>query len=231
MNLLTVRNDNYKQLSDHQLSVCLHTCVSSAEQLRCDTSWRVWDLGKGTWWRVLHLTQLPWEIPSWEGVCLHHRRWGFHPSVFSFSLLASVLTTSVPPSPCLDLSPSSSLSPTVHRLILRWQVLNRAILGVQVRPHRGPRRALWFLASHRSLLWAGKPRVRPFQWEVPVHQVCGWRWTGGHRFLCPVQLHARWVITKQSDWGGWHFLNMASFVEVDQTTYHKWTVIVAAATV
>lgn len=98
----------------------------------------------------------------------------------------SVFTSSVSLSPRLDLFPSSSLSQTVHRLILRWQVLNRAILGVQVRPHRGPRRALWFLASHRSLLWAGKPRICPLQWEVPVHQVCGWWWTGGHWFLCPV---------------------------------------------
>lgn len=98
----------------------------------------------------------------------------------------SVFTSSVSLSPRLDLFPSSSLSQTVHRLILRWQVLSRAILGVQVRPHRGPRRALWFLASHRSLLWAGKPRICPLQWEVPVHQVCGWWWTGGHWFLCPV---------------------------------------------
>lgn len=177
------RNDSYKQLYDHHLFVCLHTCVSSAEQLRCDTSWRVWDLGKGIWWRVLHLTQLPWEIPSREGVCLHYRRWA---SILLSLASHSVFTSSVSLSPCLDLFPSSSLSQTVHRLILRWQVLNRAILGVQVRPHRGPRRALWFLASHRSLLWAGKPRICPLQWEVPVHQVCGWWWTGGHWFLCPV---------------------------------------------
>lgn len=47
---------------------------SSKEQLRSDTSWPVWDLGKTTWWRVLYLPQLSWEIPPWERVCLHHRR-------------------------------------------------------------------------------------------------------------------------------------------------------------
>lgn len=81
---------------------------------------------------------------------------------------------------------SSSRSPAVHRLILWGQVLNRALLGLQVWPHRGTRWTLWVLDPDWSLLWAGKPSICALQWEVLVHQVCGWRGTGGHWILCPV---------------------------------------------
>lgn len=172
-----------------QLSLTPICLLSSEEQLRCDAGWAVWDLGKGGWRRVFHFTQLPWEIPAWEGVRLHYRRWGCHPFLSRASRCSSPplilhLSFSRLPSFC-------SLSSAVHRLILWWQVFHRAVLGVQVRPHRGPRWALWLLAPYWPLLWAGKPGICPLQWEIPIHQVCGrWR-AGGHWLLCPVQLHTR----------------------------------------
>lgn len=93
-----------------QLVVTLSTCVSSEEQLRCDTSRAVWYLGKGAWRRILHLTQLPREIPAWEGMCLHYRRWGFYPclplSHFPPLLLLShlfSLPAAAAPRQCIDL--------------------------------------------------------------------------------------------------------------------------------
>lgn len=92
--------------------ICL---LSSEEQLRCDAGWAVWDLGKGGWRRVFHFTQLPWEIPAWEGVRLHYRRWGCHPflsrasrrSCLLWSYISVSLLTSLPfaasPRQCIDL--------------------------------------------------------------------------------------------------------------------------------
>lgn len=154
--------------------------LPSEEQLRCNTSRAVWDLGKRAWRRVLHLTQLPWKIPTWEGMHLHYRRSDFLSFCRLFPPLSCVDSPLILPAPCC------SLSSTVHRPVLRWEVLHRAVLGVQVWPHRSPWRPLHILTHHWPLLRAGKPCVCPLQWEVPVHQVCGWQWTGSHRLLCSV---------------------------------------------
>lgn len=153
--------------------------LPSDQQLRRDTVRAVWGLGQGARGRPFHLTQLPRKIPTREGMHLHYRRWAFGHQVSRHSWVNDAF--------------SSSFSPPVHRLVFWWKVFYRAIVGLQVWSHRGPRRALWLLAHHRTLLRPGEPHVRSLQREVPVHQVCGrWR-VGGYRLLSPVQFHVRWV--------------------------------------
>lgn len=108
-NQYNLKNEKYNSWSVYHLS------VFSEEQFRCDPSWAVWDLGEGAWWRLFHLTQLPREIPTREGMYLHYRRWGFHLFVFLFTLpkpVSSVLILTcfqpvffLPASPrqCIDL--------------------------------------------------------------------------------------------------------------------------------
>lgn len=107
-------------------------CVpaSSKEQLRCDTSWAVWDLGKEAWWRVFHITELPWEIPTWEGMHLYYRRWDLILFCFLASLQYHFPLLLLLTSPSLNLLACCSLSSGVHRPVLWWEVFHRALLGV-----------------------------------------------------------------------------------------------------